>query len=49
MNRPTDNERLLDDMLSEAVPADFREALLGETLRLACRRRRWRQTRRAAP
>ena len=48
MNRPTDNERLLDDMLSEAVPADFREALLGETLRLACRRRRWRQTRRAA-
>lgn len=48
MNRPTDNERLLDDVLSEAVPADFREALLGETLRLAGRRRRWRQTRRAA-
>jgi hypothetical protein len=48
MNRPTDNERLLDDVLSEAVPADFREALLGETLRLAGRRRRWRQTCRAA-
>lgn len=48
MNRPTDNERLLDDVLSEAMPADFRGALLGETLRLAGRRRRWRQTRRAA-
>jgi hypothetical protein len=48
MNRPTDNERLLDDVLSEAAPADFREALLAETLRLAGRRRRWRQTRRAA-
>jgi hypothetical protein len=48
MNRPTDNECLLDDVLSEAAPADFREALLGETLRLAGRRRRWRQTRRAA-
>lgn len=48
MNRPTDNEHLLDDVLSEAAPADFRETLLGETLRLAGRRRRWRQTRRAA-
>jgi hypothetical protein len=48
MNCPTDNKRLLDDVLSEAAPADFREALLGETLRLAGRRRRWRQTRRAA-
>ena len=48
MKRPTDNECLLDDVLAEAAPADFREALLGETLRLAGRRRRWRQTRRAA-
>ena len=48
MNRPIDNERLLDDVLSEAVPADFRKALLGETLRLARRHRRWRQTYRAA-
>ncbi len=48
MNRPTDNQRLLDDVLSEAMPADFRKALLGETLRLAGRRRRWRQTNRVA-
>jgi hypothetical protein len=48
MNPEPDNEQLLADVLSEAVPADFREALLGETLRLARRRRRWRQTRRAA-
>jgi hypothetical protein len=48
MNPKPDNEQLLADVLSEAVPADFREALLGETLRLARRRRRWRQTRRAA-
>jgi len=48
MNRPTDNDRLLDDVLAEAGPADFRRALLGETLRLAGRRRRWRQARRAA-
>ena len=47
MNNPADKERLLDDVLSEAVPADFREALLGETLRLARRRRRFRQARRA--
>jgi hypothetical protein len=48
MNPEPDNEQLLADVLSEAVPADFREALLGETLRLARRRRRWWQTRRAA-
>jgi hypothetical protein len=48
MNHEPDNEQLLADVLAEAAPADFREALLGETLRLACRRRRWRQTRRAA-
>jgi len=48
MNHEPDNEQLLADVLAEAAPADFREALLGETLRLAHRRRRWRQTRRAA-
>src|ERR1039457_506831 len=48
MNHETDNEQLLADVLAEAAPTDFREALLGETLRLARRRRRWRQTRRAA-
>jgi hypothetical protein len=48
MNHEPDNEQLLADVLAETTPADFREALLGETLRLARRRRRWRQTRRAA-
>ena len=48
MNREPDSERLLNDVLSEAAPADFRKALLDQTLCLARRRRRWRQTRRAA-
>lgn len=48
MTHRTDNERLLDDMLGDASPAGFREALLGETLRLARHRRRFRQTQRAA-
>ena len=48
MNHEPDNEQLLADVLAEAAPADFRETMLGETLRLACRRRRWRQTRRTA-
>jgi hypothetical protein len=39
-------ENLLRDVLAEASPADFREVLLGETLRLARRRRQFRQTRR---
>ena len=47
MNPAPDNERLLDDVLADATPAGFREALLGETLRLARRRRHWRQTQRA--
>lgn len=46
MNREPENERLLTDVLSEAAPADFREALLGETLRLARQRRQFRQARR---
>lgn len=48
MNRKADNEHLLADVLSEAAPADFRGAMLGETLRLVRHRRRWRQTRRGA-
>jgi hypothetical protein len=46
MNRKTDNE-LLNDVLAENAPADFREALLGETLRLVRRQRRLRQARNA--
>ena len=48
MNRKPDNERLLDDVLSEAAPADFREAMLGDTLHRVRRRRRWGQIRRTA-
>ena len=48
MNHEPDNEQLLADVLAEAAPTGFRESLLGETMRLARRRRRWRQTRRAA-
>lgn len=44
MNRKTDNE-LLDDVLAEAAPAGFREALLDETLRVVRRRRRIRHAR----
>src|SRR5690242_15175605 len=48
MKRPTDNERLFADALADTGPADFREHLLGETLRLARRRRRVRQVRHGA-
>lgn len=41
------SERLLSDVLSEGTAADFREGLLNHTLRLAHRRRRFRQARRA--
>jgi hypothetical protein len=47
MNHDPDNERLLNDVLSDAAPAEFRDSILGETLRAVRRRRRWRQTRRA--
>ena len=47
MNSKRGNE-LLDDVLAEAAPADFREALLGETLRLVRRRCRLRYARNAA-
>ena len=48
MNEPRHNERLLADVLGEGVAADFRDGLLNETLRLARRRRRFRQVRGAA-
>ena len=48
MNDPGPNERLLADILGEGVSADFREGLLNETLRLAQRRRRFRQMQGAA-
>ncbi len=43
-----DQKQLLDDVLAESSPHDFRTALLGEVLRQARRRRRWRQSRSAA-
>lgn len=45
MSDRNNKEKLLNDVLAETSPADFREALLGETLRLARRRRHFRQTR----
>lgn len=48
MNKPTDNQNLLAEVLAEATPADFRATMLAETLRLARRRRHFRQARRAA-
>jgi len=48
MNNPSDNERLFADALADASPVDFRERLLGDTLRLARRRRHVRQARQAA-
>ncbi len=47
MNGRTDNQKLLAEVLAEASPADFREAMLAETLHLARRRRQFRQARRA--
>ena len=47
MNCEPKNEQLLNEVLAEAAPADFRDAMLGETLRRVRRQRRWRQTRRA--
>jgi len=43
MNRPSDNERLFADALTDTAPAGFREALMGDTLRRARRHRqlRW--------
>ncbi len=46
MTRRTDQERLLADVLREETGDGFHEALLGETLRLARRRRQARLARR---
>jgi hypothetical protein len=46
MNHKADHERLLTDALTDSAPAGFREAMLLQTLCLARRRRRFRQTRR---
>jgi hypothetical protein len=45
MTEPSDQKHLLDDVLAESSPPDFRTALLGEMLREARHRRRWRQSR----
>lgn len=48
MNHRAEQENLLAEVLAEASPADFRAALLAETLRLARRRRKLNQARRMA-
>ncbi|HKW28747.1 MAG TPA: hypothetical protein VJT54_05395 [Verrucomicrobiae bacterium] len=48
MKYNADNELLLNDVLAEATPPDFRGAILDQTLGLARRRRRWGQIRRVA-
>jgi hypothetical protein len=48
MTERFDQKQLLDDVLAESSPPDFRTALLGEVLRQARRRRRWRQSRSSA-
>src|ERR1039458_965474 len=48
MNDPRQNERLLTDVLSEGSSVDFREGLLNQTLRMARRRRHFRQAQQAA-
>jgi len=45
MNSEPDSQHLLTDVLSEATPVEFREAMLSETLRLALRKRRLRHAR----
>ncbi len=49
MNDLRHNERLLSDVLDEGASAGFRAAMLGQTLRLARRRRRVRQLRAGIP
>ena len=46
MNPSPKQNDLLEDVLAESVPADFRAGLLSETLVLVRRRRQWRQARR---
>jgi len=45
MNNRADQENLLAEVLAEAVPMDFRAAMLAETLHLARRRRQFRRVR----
>ena len=45
MNGRTDNQDLLAEVLAEASPVDFREAMLAETLCMVRRRRQIRQAR----
>jgi hypothetical protein len=47
MKNPCENKRLLSDVLAEGADESFRDALLGQTLRLAKRRRHFRKARRA--
>src|SRR5437016_4075551 len=47
MNNSPDNERLLADVLAEEGDPGFRELLLGQTLHLVRRQRRFRKIRRA--
>jgi hypothetical protein len=47
MNNRTEKESLLAEVLAEASPAEFRAALLAETLRRARRRRQFLQARQA--
>jgi hypothetical protein len=48
MNNRADQDNMLAEVLAEASPPDFRAAMLAETLRLARRRRQFRQARHAA-
>jgi hypothetical protein len=48
MNNASDKPDLLDEVLSEAAPADFRGAMLDRTLRAVRRRRQFRQMRQVA-
>src|SRR6218665_3298883 len=48
MNLSPKQNDLLEDVLDESVPTDFRAGLLSETLVLVRRRRQWRHARRTA-
>jgi hypothetical protein len=48
MNDRLKSTELLDDVLAEGAPPALRAALLEQSLRIASRRRRWRQSRRWA-
>src|SRR5205809_7101929 len=48
MNNSADNERLLADVLAEESDPGLRELLLGQTLHLVRRHRRFRKVRRVA-